>query len=280
MKRHVFFNILLLTAMLPFIFCTSDNKDEKEQIVLLKTSFGNIKLKLYNETPKHRDNFLKLVNDHYFDSLLFHRVINSFMIQGGDPDSRNAEPGKMLGNGGPEYTIPAEFHPELFHKKGALAAAREGDNINPDKESSGSQFYIVQGKVFTTDDLSNLEKRINQSRTGDIVRKFLSKPENISWRIQIDSLQKAKNTEEFNNIYNRILEINKDEVIKLGQFRFTDEAKKVYTTTGGTPHLDGNYSVFGEVIEGIDVIDKIAAVKTDKNDRPEKDVKMAIVLIQ
>ncbi|MCX6257254.1 MAG: peptidylprolyl isomerase [Bacteroidia bacterium] len=202
------------------------------------------------------------------------------MIQGGDPDSRNANPGVILGNGGPDYTIPAEFNPKLFHKKGALAAAREGDNINPEKESSGSQFYIVQGKVANEQELALTEKRINQNRSSDIVRKFLAKPENTAWRSKIDSLQRVKNTAEFNSVYNRILEINKEEVKKLGVFKFSEEAKKAYATIGGTPHLDGNYTVFGEVIEGLDVIDKIAAVKTDKNDRPEQDVKMAIEFIQ
>ena len=181
---------------------------------------GDIKLKLYEETPLHRDNFIKLVNSHYFDSTLFHRVINNFMIQGGDPDSKRAASGAMLGNGGPSYTIPAEFVPALIHKKGVLAAAREGDMVNPQKASSGSQFYIVQGKVFTTEELDMLSKRMGKS--------------------------------------------------------FTEEQIKTYTTIGGTPHLDGNYTVFGEVISGWDVIDKIAAVATDQNNRPKEDIRMFV----
>jgi cyclophilin family peptidyl-prolyl cis-trans isomerase len=280
MKHRSLFIILLFTGILPLIFCSSTGKDEKEHILLLKTAYGNIRLKLYDETPKHRDNFIKLVKEHYYDSLLFHRVIKNFMIQGGDPDSRKAAPGQMLGNGGPGYTIPAEFNAKLYHKKGALAAAREGDNSNPSKESSGSQFYIVQGKIFTGEELTSMEARMNQSRTGDIVRKFLTKPENTAWRVKVDSLTKAKKSEEFNEVYNRILEKNKDEVVKLGKFKFSDISRKTYTTIGGAPHLDGNYTVFGEVLEGFDVIDKIAAVKTDKNDRPDKDIRMVIEFIE
>lgn len=280
MKHRSLFIILLFTGILPLIFCSSTRKDEKEHILLLKTAYGNIRLKLYDETPKHRDNFIKLVKEHYYDSLLFHRVIKNFMIQGGDPDSRKAAPGQMLGNGGPGYTIPAEFNAKLYNKKGALAAAREGDNSNPSKESSGSQFYIVQGKIFTGEELTSMEARMNQSRTGDIVRKFLTKPENTAWRVKVDSLTKAKKSEEFNEVYNRILEKNKDEVVKLGKFKFSDISRKTYTTIGGAPHLDGNYTVFGEVLEGFDVIDKIAAVKTDKNDRPDKDIRMVIEFIE
>ncbi len=184
---------------------------------------GDIKIKLYDETPLHRDNFIKLVNEHYLDSTLFHRVINKFMIQGGDPDSKNAQAATMLGNGGPQYTIPAEFRPDLIHKKGVLAAAREGDMVNPQKASSGSQFYIVQGKVFTTEELDMLSKRMGKT--------------------------------------------------------FTPEQIKIYSTVGGTPHLDGAYTVFGEVVSGWDVIDKIAAVATDKNNRPIDDIRMFVKFV-
>lgn len=197
---------------------------EQEHLVLIGTPYGNIKVKLYNSTPLHRDNFLKLVQAGYYDSLLFHRVINAFMIQGGDPDSKTAKPGQMLGNGGPGYTIPAEIKPDLFHKKGALAAARLGDNINPKKESSGSQFYLVQGRVWSEAQLKSMGAQMG--------------------------------------------------------ITFSPEQILAYTTIGGTPHLDGGYTVFGEVVEGLDVIDKIAAVKTGPNDRPVKDVKMWMKVIQ
>lgn len=196
---------------------------EKEVIAEITTNYGKIKVKLYNETPKHRDNFIKLANEGYYDGTLFHRVIKDFMIQGGDPDSKNAQPGQMLGMGGPNYTIPAEFNKKLFHKKGALAAARQADYVNPQKASSGSQFYIVQGKKYTKEELDNIAKRMN--------------------------------------------------------ITFSEEQIKTYTTIGGTPFLDENYTVFGEVIEGIEVVDKIATVKTDKNDRPLEDIKMTIKII-
>ena len=212
--------LFLVTALLSL----TTKKKEKETLVLIKTSYGDIKIKLYNETPLHRDNFIKLVNESYYNGTLFHRVINGFMIQGGDPDSKNAKPGQMLGNGGPAYTIPAEFDTTLSHKKGALAAARMGDNVNPKKESSGSQFYVVQGKVYKNEDLDMLEKRM--------------------------------------------------------KIHFSAEQRKAYTTIGGTPMLDQNYTVFGEVVEGLDVIDKIAAVKTAPGDRPIEDVKMEITIVK
>jgi len=190
------------------------------KMVVISTSYGEIKIKLYDETPLHRDNFLKLVSEGYYDGLLFHRVINKFMIQGGDPASKNAQPGVMLGNGGPNYTIPAEIKPTLIHKKGALAAARKGDNVNPKKESSGSQFYIVQGEVFTKETMDMFAFRMGK--------------------------------------------------------KFSEEQIKTYTTIGGTPHLDGDYTVFGEVVEGLDVIDKIALVKTDSNNRPLENISFTI----
>ncbi len=198
-------------------------KHKKEQLVKISTDYGDMIIKLYNETPKHRDNFIKLVKEGFYNGTIFHRVIKGFMIQGGDPQSRNPKPGVMYGNGGPGYTIPAEFNKQLFHKKGALAAAREGDAINPTKASSGSQFYIVQGRTFTNMELTTLGRQMGRIIPAD--------------------------------------------------------QKEVYETLGGTPFLDMNYTVFGEVIMGMDVIDKIAAVKTLRGDRPVKDIKMTVSLI-
>ncbi len=198
---------------------TLKKKDYKKD-VLLETSMGDMVVRLSDSTPLHRDNFLKLVKMGYYDGILFHRVINHFMIQAGDPESKNAEYGKMLGNGGPAYTIPVEFKPGLFHKKGVIAAARDN---NPQKASSGSQFYIVQGKVFTDEDLDKVE------------------------------------------------------ITRLGGRKIPADQREVYKTLGGTPHLDQNYTVFGELISGFDVLDKIAAVPTNKTtapDRPETDVKI------
>jgi cyclophilin family peptidyl-prolyl cis-trans isomerase len=213
---------LLLSLLL--ISCASQKNLRKADLrkdVLLETNYGTMRVRLSNETPLHKDNFLKLTKNGYYNGVLFHRVINKFMIQAGDPDSRKAVAGKPLGEGGPAYTVPAEFRADLFHKKGVIAAAREGDDVNPQKASSGSQFYIVQGKIWTDGGLDTLEvKRLNGRK------------------------------------------IPRDQ-------------RTVYKTIGGTPHLDQNYTVFGEVIEGLNVIDSIAAVATSKEkdkDRPLKDV--------
>lgn len=199
-------------------------KTKKQTKVSISTSYGDMTLVLYNETPKHRDNFIKLVKDGFYDGTLFHRVIQGFMIQGGDPDSKTAKKGQMLGNGGPGYTVPAEFNKKFYHKRGALSAARMGDGINPQKASSGSQFYIVQGKKYDRKNLEGMGKRSGAA--------------------------------------------------------YTDEQIKVYETEGGTPQLDMNYTVFGEVIEGFDVIDKIAAVAKGRSDRPKEDVKMTMKIVK
>lgn len=203
MKRVI--PLLLLTL----IFCSC--KKNENMKVKLETTEGDIVIQLYDDTPKHRDNFVKLVKDGYYNGIIFHRVIDGFMIQAGDPDSKNPTPDGQYGSGGPGYTIEAEFLPNRHHKKGALAAARSGDHVNPNKESSGSQFYIVQGDVYHEDDFK-------------------------------------------------------------GSTRFSEDAIKDYTTIGGTPHLDGGYTVFGEVIEGLDIVDKIAGTPTRPGDRPVKDI--------
>lgn len=204
---------------------TQNQEVKKELKAKISTDFGSIIIKLYDETPLHRDNFIKLADSGYFNGTLFHRVIQGFMIQGGDPTSINSPAGKMLGEGGPGYTIPAEFIPQkYFHKRGALAAAREGDQVNPTKASSGSQFYIVQGQVFTDSILTLMENYF--------------------------------------------------------QKKFTPEQRQAYSTVGGAPHLDGQYTVFGEVVEGMEVIDKIAAVQVDGFKRPYKDVKMSVEIIK
>jgi len=275
---------IVLTVVIFMTSCggTGHGKDKKEksQFVLIETDYGNMKVKLYNETPLHRDNFLKLTESGFFDSLLFHRVINEFMIQGGDPGSKGAPAGKVLGDGGPGYDIPAEFVPALFHKKGVIAAAREGDQVNPEKKSSGSQFYIVQGKVFTNDELDQIEAKINFPKRKQLVFDYIEKPENIAWKNKLDSLQKVRASMELNNTYNEIGKLVEPEYQKLNLFKFSDEQRKVYNTIGGTPFLDQNYTVFGEVVEGLNVIDSIAQVKTDPTDRPLKDVIMKIKVVK
>lgn len=197
---------------------------EKTTMVIISTDLGEMKAVLYNETPLHKENFIKLAKEGYFDGCLFHRVIDGFMIQGGDPDSKTAKPGQMLGQGGPGYTIPAEFKQELIHKKGALAAARMADQMNPQKASSGSQFYIAQGKSYTENELNMLSSRMGKA--------------------------------------------------------FNKQQMEAYTTVGGVPFLDYEYTVFGEVVEGLEVIDKIAAVEKDRRDRPVQDIKMTIKVVE
>ncbi len=204
----------------------STNSKFSDTRIKFTTDSGVIVVRLYNQTPLHRDNFIKLVKQHYFDSLLFHRVIKNFMIQGGDPESKNAVPRVQLGNGGPGYTIPAEFDTSLFHKKGVLAAAREGDNVNPEKASSGSQFYIVQGKIFTDAGLDSVE------------------------------------------------------TFRLKGRKLPISHRDVYKTIGGAPHLDMNYTVFGEVENGLEVVDKIAGAARDTNNRPLTDIRMKMRILK
>ena len=227
--------ILTLFAVLSMVFTgcksnktaqTSENTEtntqkEKQTMVLISTPYGDMKAVLYNETPQHRDNFIRIVNEGVLDSTLFHRVIQGFMIQGGDPNSKTAQKGQMLGNGDLGYKVPAEISGNIIHKKGALAAARD---MNPEKASSACQFYICQGKVYTPAELDNLEMRMGKT--------------------------------------------------------FTSLQRQTYTKDGGVPFLDGDYTVFGQVVEGLDVIDKIAAVNTDRNDRPTEDIRMTVKIIE
>lgn len=216
---------ILLIIGLSMCSAISAKKKDLRPHVRFETTMGQITVALFNETPLHRDNFLKLVREHYYDSLLFHRIIPDFMIQSGDPDSRRAPRGKVLGDGGPGYTLPAEIRvPDLYHWRGALAAAREGDDVNPERRSSGSQFYIVYGRPFTQQKLSDINSEIERATDGTV--------------------------------------------------SLTPEMRQDYETRGGAPHLDGQYTVFGEVVEGLDVVKKMERVKTDRNDRPLQDVRI------
>jgi peptidylprolyl isomerase len=254
------------------------NEIPKDTLVLLTTAYGEIKLKLYKETPLHRSNFIKIAQNGVLDSTLFHRVIQGFMIQGGDPDSKHAQPNVMLGNGEVGYTIPAEFVPSLYHKKGALAAARQGDDVNPAKASSGCQFYIVHGKTFNDNDLNNVEQRVNQQVKQTAFSKIIMRPENAGLLKSFVSNQQSNNQDSL-----KILGGIVDQLIMkepgLTLFKYSEQARKDYATIGGAPHLDGNYTVFGEVVEGLDVIDKIAALPRDRADRPLEDVRMRVKII-
>jgi cyclophilin family peptidyl-prolyl cis-trans isomerase len=236
--------------------------------VQLTTSEGDITLLLYSDTPKHRDNFVKLVNEGFYDGVLFHRVINDFMIQPGDPDSKNAPAGKQLGSGGPGYEIDAEFiYPKHFHKRGALSAARTGDQVNPERKSSGSQFYIVTGKKYTQSELQQLQQQMQQ---GAIQSKFYELAGKR--RADIERMQKEGDQAGLAALQQELVAQAQKEAEAASSF--TDQQVKAYTTEGGTPFLDGQYTVFGEVLSGMDVVDKIQKVKTDRNDRPIEDVKI------
>ncbi|MCK5823011.1 MAG: peptidylprolyl isomerase [Bacteroidales bacterium] len=278
--KHKNIKLGFFIIALGFLTFSTAFSQNKNRVVLVETTFGNIKIKLYDETPKHRDNFIKLVSQNYFDSLLFHRVIKNFMVQGGDPDSKNAPKGKLLGDGGPDYMIDAEFNKNLFHKKGVLAAAREGDNVNPKKQSSASQFYIVQGQVFTDEQLDGMENALNQRRKKEFIVKYVGKKENKALKDKLDFLQKNKKSKEIKSIIQKIEKDTQEEFNKNFKITFSSEQRKIYKTIGGTPHLDGSYTVFGEVVEGLDVVDKIATVKTNKKDRPLEDVVMKIKVIK
>ncbi|MCL3780031.1 peptidylprolyl isomerase [Prolixibacteraceae bacterium JC049] len=265
----------LLSVLAVVIMIGCSKFKSQQQLVKIETPYGDIKVKLYNETPLHRDNFVKLTKDGYFDDLLFHRVIHNFMIQGGDPDSKDAPAEKRLGNGGPGYTIPAEITPKLIHKKGVLAAARLGDSVNPDRKSSGSQFYLVQGKVFSQGALDTLEMRFNSKKREKIRRELM-----LEAQTEMIKLQKEGKADAATNLMIEVEEKADKAFEGTEKFKFTEEQRKVYSTVGGTPHLDGAYTVFGEIVEGLDIVDKIAEVETDSYDRPTKDVTMKIELIE
>ena len=241
----------------------------------IKTTEGDIVIRLYDETPRHRDNFLKLAKNGYFNGTLFHRVIKDFMIQGGDPDSKNAPKGKILGTGGPDYTIPAEFvYPRYFHKRGALSAARTGDEVNPDRESSGSQFYIVWGKIYKPAELKQMERQMAMQQEQEVFN-LLAKEH----REEIMEFRRNRDQAGLQTLQEQLIEETKKICRQKGKPTFTTEQTEAYTTVVGTPFLDNQYTVFGEVEEGINVVERIQNRKTDRNDRPTEDVKMEAIAI-
>ena len=266
-----------ITALFVFVLlissCAQDNK--KDFVVTIKTSYGDMVAILYDETPKHKANFVKLAKEHFFDSLLFHRVVSGFMIQGGDPNSKKALPGQPLGNGGPGYTVDAEFMPQFFHEKGALSAARLGDEVNPQKASSGSQFYIVQGTVLSPIEIENLRYDQMQLMTG--LRKMFENPANKPLLDSLNQLYYAGDLQAYQQrlfaLAPRVQNVTGLPIIK----DISTDKAKVYSTIGGSPHLDGQYTVFGKVIKGLDVIDKIAAVQKD-GERPLEDIRMIVTV--
>jgi peptidyl-prolyl cis-trans isomerase B (cyclophilin B) len=261
-----------------FGFLITSCAQKKDYLVTIKTPYGDMIAILYDETPKHKENFIKLAKAHYFDSLLFHRVIQDFMIQGGDPDSKKATPGQHLGQGGPGYTVEAEFNPKFIHEKGALSAARMGDNVNPKKESSGSQFYVVQGKTLSDDELTQLEQNIQYSKKTQYLRELLGTPQFANVRSTVVEKQQAQDGAWLNSF----LEKSDTLIVKYKPdykpFAFSSHQRDTYKKVGGAPHLDGDYTVFGKVIKGLDVLDKIAAVQKDGADRPIEDIRMVVTV--
>lgn len=266
---------ILFTLAICFLLACSGPKKanmnhSNETHVRLETNLGNITVKLYNETPLHRDNFIKLVKEGVYDSTLFHRVIKNFMCQAGDPDSKTASDTALLGEGDVGYRIPAEFRtPAIFHKRGVLAAAREGDNVNPEKASSGCQFYIVTGKKFTEAQLINMANQQNQARLDTVFQQLARQHMK-----EIYKLRKAGDNDALlalqDSLEAQARAIVKEEPAK----KFTPEQIQAYTTVGGTPHLDGNYTVFGEVTEGMEVVETIESTPTNRADRPLNNVRI------
>lgn len=272
MKKATIVLTLIACCMLS---CTGNQKKttnmEKgnETLVRMETTMGNITVKLYNETPKHRDNFIKLTKEGVYDSTLFHRVIKNFMIQAGDPQSKTATDTTTLGNGDVGYTIPAEFNTKYFHKKGVLAAARQGDEVNPERASSGCQFYIVTGRKFSEAQMVNMENQMNDARLETVFNNLARKHMK-----EIYKMRKAGDTDGLLELQDSLEAQAREEVAKEPALKFTREQIQAYTTVGGAPHLDGAYTVFGEVMEGMDVVEKIENVGTNRADRPKIDIRI------
>lgn len=244
--------------------------------VKISTTLGDITVRLYDETPLHRDNFLKLASEGYFNGTLFHRVIKDFMVQGGDPDSKGAPAGKSLGTGGPGYNVPAEIQPAtLFHKRGALSAARLGDEVNPTKESSGSQFYIVWGKVYKAAELKQLEHQMKMQQEQNIFNTLA-----MEHREEIMNLRRNRDRNGLMELQDKLGKMAIEKSKEIGTPSFTPEQVDVYTTQGGTPFLDGGYTVFGEVEEGLEVVEAIQKVETSMGDRPKTDVVMNVTVLE
>ena len=255
--------------------CTGNQKknnnmaNDNATLVKIETTMGDITVKLYDETPKHKENFIKLVKEGVYDSTLFHRVIKNFMIQAGDPTSKTASATDTLGSGDVGYTIPAEFNPKFFHKRGVLAAARQGDDVNPNKESSGCQFYIVTGRKFSEAQMINMENQMNEARLDTVFQALARKHMK-----EIYKMRKANDMEGLMELQDSLENQARKEVAKEPALKFTPEQIKAYTTVGGAPHLDGNYTVFGEVVDGMNVVAEIETAKTNRQDRPTQDIRI------
>lgn len=260
---------LVIASLFSLLSC-SQRKDDSRYIDI-KTEKGDVIIRLYNQTPKHRDNIIKLAQEKFYDGQIFHRIIDNFVVQGGDPTTKHALPDSLYGSADSGYLIDAEIVDSLIHKKGAVGMAREGDDINPEKNSSGSQFYIVKGKVLTNLQLDELEKKRDLQNRSKLYKKLFS-----------EAIAKQKLQNKIDTVTASLeVGIAIDSIWQnYPKFKFSERQRKVYTTIGGIPHLDGNYTVFGEVIRGMNFIDELSTISTDKNDRPIKDTKFSIVVLK
>lgn len=239
--------------------------------VKIQTTLGDIIVRLYDETPLHRDNFIKLVREGYYDGTIFHRVIKDFMIQGGDPESKGAPAGKMLGTGGPGFTIEAEIKEGIFHKRGALAAARQGDEVNPERRSSGSQFYIVWGQVYNEGQLKQFSRQLKMQRAQEIFNELA-----LARRSEILQMRRDRDNAGLQALQEKLAS---EAELKAEDAGLNSDQIALYSTIGGTPHLDGQYTVFGEVEEGLDVVEMIQASATGRGDRPVDGIEMKMIEI-
>jgi len=289
MKKLIKIKSFVFFALFALFFCgktVSQNAQNAEDtsrmaIVLIQTQFGDIKIRLSNQTPLHRDNFLKLARQGFYDSLLFHRTIAGFMIQGGDPCSKHAKRFVVLGDSDIHYTIPAEIAPTLFHKRGMLCAARDGDDVNPLHASSGCQFYITQGRgPLTSKDLLSYEYRINKKLRTHLKDSLLQTPD-FKETAEKQKYFKANKMSDSLIVLDKMMDEKINPVYMLSRhYTFSPAQIQAYEKIGGTPHLDGNYTVFGEVFQGMDVVDKITEVNTDSHDRPLEDIRMKISVVR
>lgn len=262
---------LIWALSLVTMACTNNpSKNDDEYRVRFKTTSGEIIVKLYNETPAHRDNFIKLVDKGFYDGVIFHRVIKDFMIQAGDPLTKNAKSGEAVGGGEVNYTLPAEFvYPAHYHKRGALAAARHGNEKNPERNSSGCQFYIVWGKKLSEEALNAEEKKIFAREEEKLFDAKVAAREE-----EINRYRSENNQEKLDELRDNILSEIHHELDSTQIYKFTPQQRNDYLNQGGTPHLDNEYTVFGEVVKGLDVVGKISEINTDERDRPLRDVKI------
>lgn len=260
---------LIFISLISMLSCNTKYNGSNRYVKII-TNEGDIVVKLYNETPKHTENFIKLAEQKFFDDLIFHRVIKDFVVQGGDPETKNAVQGKVYGENDAGYLIDAEIVDTIYHKRGVIAMAREGDEVNPEKKSSSSQFYLVVGKVFKEEELNELENKLNKKLREKIEKELYD---------SLFSCHINLNSKFFNQLTQKVSTLA-DSIMKIKNIKFSENQRKIYTTVGGLPHLDGNYTVFGEIVEGYEVVEKISQVPTDSNDRPLKDIKFKIRVLK